>query len=180
MDPFIGEVRLLPYNFVPPGWIRCEGQLLSINQYGPLFSIINTMYGGNGKTTFALPDLRDHAVVGAGQGPGLSSWYPGTERGSDSVTLLPTEMPSHNHRLYGLDVAGEEGKPTASAFLGQDKRGGASGNIDIMTPSGTPLDGAMDPLAMTLNGNSQPHENRQPFLTLVHCIAYTGVYPPRP
>ncbi|MEX1033827.1 MAG: tail fiber protein [Cellvibrionaceae bacterium] len=178
MEPFIGEVRLLPYSFAPRNWALCNGQLLPISSNTALFSIIGTIYGGDGRTTFALPDLQGCAVPGVGQGPGLRNWAPGMRAGDDSVTLQESEMAAHSHGLGGLDVTGSTGTPSGNAYLGQDRRGG-QGNIDYLAPSDTTLDAALAPQALSASGSGQPHENRQPFLSLNFCIALSGVFPPR-
>lgn len=178
MEPFIGEVRLLPYHFAPRGWALCDGQLLPISQNTTLFSIIGTTYGGNGTTTFALPNLRGRVVPGAGQAPGLQNWDAGTIRGEDSVTLAPPEMPRHTHDMNGLDTTGDTDQPSAGAFPGQDRRGG-QGNILFLASPETQPDVTLTPEALTLSGESQPHENRQPVLSVNYCIALVGVFPPR-
>lgn len=177
-EPFLGEVRLLPYTFAPRGWALCNGQFLPIATNSALFSIIGTLYGGDGKTTFALPDLKGCVVAGAGAGPGLQPWEPGMREGTDTVTLLVNEMPAHNHTLSGLNVTGATGTPSAGAWLGQDRRGGA-GNVDFLAPSTTTVDTSMDSQALSVFGDSQPHENRQPFLALNYCIALEGIFPQR-
>lgn len=179
MEPFIGEVRLLPYNFAPRSWALCNGQLLPISSNTALFSIIGTMYGGNGTTNFALPNLQGCVVPGAGQGPGLQPWDPGMRVGTDAVTLLPNQMPQHIHTISGLDVTGDTDVPAADAYLGQDKRGGQT-NINFLAPSDTEPDATLAPQALSLSGGSQPHENRQPFLSLGFCIAIQGIFPQRP
>lgn len=179
MEPFLGEVRLLPFNFAPKDWLACNGQLLPISRNSALFSLLGTMYGGDGKTTFAVPNLNGCVVVGAGQGPGLQPWSPGDENGADSVALTMEETPAHNHTLGGLDVTGSAGAPKTSDYLGQDRRGG-SGNVDFLAPNTTTVDASMDPRALGLAGGSQPHENRQPFVALQYCIAIQGIFPQRP
>lgn len=178
MEPFIGEVRLLPFTFAPRGWALCNGQLLPISQNTALFSIIGVTYGGDGKTTFALPNLQGRVVPGTGQGPGLQDWTLGMEAGEDTVTLITPEMPSHSHGVNGLDVIGTADVPTADAYLGQDRRGG-QGNINYLLPTGTTPDVMLAPQALSANGGSQPHENRQPFLSLNFCIALQGIFPQR-
>jgi microcystin-dependent protein len=179
MEPFIGEVRLLPYSYAPKDWALCNGQLLPIRSNSALFSILGTMYGGNGTTTFGLPNLPGCVVVGAGQGSGLQNWTPGMQAGADTVTLSANEMPAHNHSLSGLNVVGTAGAPSSTAYLGQDRRGGA-GNVDFLAPSATTVDTSMDPQALTGSGGSQSHENRQPFLAVNYCIALYGIFPSRP
>lgn len=178
MEPFIGEVRLLPYSFAPRGWMLCNGQILPISSNTTLFSIIGTVYGGNGTTTFALPNLQGCVVPGTGTGPGLQPWSLGMEEGSQTVTLVTNEMPSHTHGISGLDVIGDTDVPSATSYLGLDRRGGQT-NINFLAPSDTPLDTFMAPEALTNSGGSQSHENRQPFLALNFCIAVTGIFPQR-
>lgn len=178
MEPFIGEVRLLPYTFAPQGWALCNGQLLAISANTALFSILGTVYGGNGKTDFALPNLGGRVVPGAGQGPGLQPWNIGMEIGSETVTLTVSEMPSHSHGISGLDAIGETDVPSAGGYLGQDKRGG-QGVINFLAPSQAAPNVRLAPQAFSSSGESQPHENRQPFLSLNFCIALQGLYPTR-
>jgi microcystin-dependent protein len=180
MEPFLGEVRLLPYNYAPKGWALCNGQILPISSNSALFSLLGTNYGGNGTTTFGLPNLPGCVVVGAGQGPGLQNWDIGQEEGSDTVTLTTPEMPAHNHSLSGLDVVGTAGAPSNTAWLGQDRRGG-TGNVDFLAPTATIVDTAMDPQVLTPStGGGEAHENRQPFLGVNYCIATQGIFPQRP
>lgn len=179
MEPFIGEVRLLPYTFAPQGWALCNGQLLPISSNAALYAIIGTLYGGNGKSTFALPNLQGRVVPGAGQGPALQQWNEGMAAGMDAVTLLTAEIPQHIHSINGLDVTGSESTPSEGDFLAQDKRGGQGGNIDYLVPGSTTPDKNLAPQALSLSGESQPHENRQPFLSVNFCIALQGLYPSR-
>ncbi len=183
-EPFLGEVRLLPFSFAPKGWALCNGQIMPISRNTALFSLLGTMYGGNGTTNFALPNLQGNqpgsVVVGAGNGPGLQPWTPGMQAGADAVVVTLSEIPAHNHSLSGLDVVGTTAAPSADAWLGQDRRGG-SGNIDFLVPSSTTVDTTMDPQALTPSaGGGQGHENRQPFLCLNYCIATEGIFPQRP
>jgi microcystin-dependent protein len=178
-EPFLGEVRIMPYNYAPKGWALCNGQILPISSNSALFSLLGTNYGGNGTTTFGLPNLPGCVVVGAGQGPGLQVWDIGQQGGSDTVTLTQPEMPAHNHSLNGLDVIGTSGAPSNTAWLGQDRRGG-SGNIDFLTPAATAVDASLDIQALTISGGGQAHENRQPFLGVNYCIALAGIFPQRP
>jgi len=178
MDPFIGEIRLLPFTFAPQGWALCNGQMLSIPHNTALFSILGTTYGGDGKSTFALPDLEGRAVPGAGQGQGLQHWDLGKAAGEDAVTLRQSEMPQHHHNLTGLDSLGAKAAPAGDTFLAQDGRGG-QGNIDYLAPSSEPLNTQLAPRALNPNGSGQAHENRQPFLSLNFCIALEGIYPSR-
>ncbi len=178
MEPFIGEVRLFPYTFAPQGWALCDGQLLRIAQNTALFSILGMTYGGDGKSTFALPDLRGSAVPGAGQGPGLQNWTPGMRAGEDAVMLTDAEMPAHNHGVIGLDAVASSSVPSGDDYLARDRRGG-QGAIRYLAPGKTPADVTLAPAALAISGSGQPHENRQPFLVLNFCIALTGIFPPR-
>jgi microcystin-dependent protein len=178
MDPFIGEIRLLPFSFAPHNWALCNGQTLAIQSNTALFSIIGTTYGGNGTTNFQLPNLQGQVVAGVGQGPGLRDWAWGEQDGADSVTLLSTEMPAHNHTLTGLNNPGTLPSPTASTYLAKDARGGSGVVTYMQTAPGT-LDTAMAPQTLGLNGGGEAHENRQPVIALNYCIALTGVFPAR-
>lgn len=179
MDQFIGEIRVFPYNFAPQGWALCNGQLMAISSNTALFSIIGTVYGGDGKTTFALPNLMGRVVPGVGRGPGLSQWNLGQVEGENQVTLLETEMPAHSHSLTALNTNGATGTPDENSFLAKDVRGGG-GTVNYMNNSqGLAPDIIMSSMAATPSGGSQAHENRQPYLALNFCIAVDGIFPPR-
>jgi microcystin-dependent protein len=177
MEPFIGEIRLLPFSFAPKNWALCNGQLIPIQQNTALFSIIGTTYGGNGTTNFQLPNLQGQVVAGVGQGPGLSLWSWGEQQGEDSVTLLTTEMPAHNHLITAMNNAGTAPTPAADAYLAKDIRGG-SGVINYMLAPGT-TNTTMAAQTIGVSGGGTAHENRQPFLALNYCIALAGVFPAR-
>jgi microcystin-dependent protein len=172
-DPFVAEVRIFPFNFAPKGWAWCNGQLMPISQNTALFSLLGTFYGGDGKSTFALPNFEGSAVVHVGQGPGLSQYFQGQVGGSDTVTLLQSEMPSHNHfvQAYTGDPADSRiPKPTESL--------GAPAPGLLYNPSTSNL-ATMNPQAFTPTGGSLPHNNMMPYLTLYFNIALQGVFPPR-
>jgi len=168
MEPFLGQLMLVPYNFAPQGWAFCNGQIMSIGQNSALFSLLGTTYGGNGQTTFALPDLRGRVAISAGQGPGLQNYSLGEVAGSESVTLISTQMPAHTH-LVGASTGSAQATPD-NAFPGSD----TSTQIYDLAASTT-----MNPQMIQPAGGSQPHENRQPYLVLNYIIALQGVYPPR-
>jgi microcystin-dependent protein len=168
-EPFLGEIRLFPYNFAPRGWAFCQGQILSIAQNTALFSLLGTTYGGNGQTTFALPDLRGRVPVSSGQGPGLSFYTLGEEAGVESVTLSQQQMPQHNHQVQVNNAGSATGRPSG-AYPGQ-----TSGNAYAPSTDGT----TFAPQAISNSGGSQPHENRQPYLALNYCIALEGIFPSR-
>ena len=168
MEPFLGQLMLVPYNFAPQGWAFCNGQIMSIAQNSALFSLLGTTYGGNGQTTFALPDLRGRVAISSGQGPGLQNYSLGEVAGSESVTLISTQMPAHTH-LVGASTGSAQATPD-NAFPGSD----TSTQIYDLAASTT-----MNPQMIQPAGGSQPHENRQPYLVLNYIIALQGVYPSR-
>jgi microcystin-dependent protein len=172
-DPFVAEIRIFPFNFAPKGWAWCDGQLLPISQNTALFSLLGTTYGGNGKSNFALPDLQGRAPMNPGQGPGLSLHDLGETGGSETVTLLESEIPSHNHTMMaGSDPANAQ-IPGPTLILSRS----AGGNAYSVTTSGLQ---SMAPEALAPAGGDQPHNNMQPYLTCYFCIALQGVFPPRP
>ncbi len=171
-DPFVAEIRIFPFNFAPKGWAWCDGQLLPLSQNTALFSLLGTTYGGDGRSNFALPDLQGCAPMHPGQGPGLSLYDLGQPSGTETVSLLESEIPAHNHTMrIGTDPA-ELGAPGTSRVLGRSAGG------FIYNPSATGLvplsDQALAPI-----GADQPHNNMQPYLTFYFCIALQGVFPPR-
>ena len=170
-EPFLGMIQIFPYNFAPRGWAFCSGQILPIAQNTALFSLIGTTYGGNGQTTFALPDLRGRVPISSGQGPGLSPYSLGQVGGVEAVTLLATQIAAHIHPFVPLANSGDatSGKP-AGKFMAQ-----SANAIYAATQDGTQMGSQTTGSA----GGSQPHENRQPFLTLNFCIALEGIFPSR-
>lgn len=172
-DPFVAEVRIVPFNFPPKGWAFCNGQLLPISQNTALFSLLGTMYGGDGKSTFALPDVQGSAVMHPGQGPGLSLHDQGETGGSETVTLLSTEMPVHNHNLMASGTNASTANPSGQTALARSF-GGLAYKVD--PPGAT---SAMAIQAIGLTGGGLPHNNMMPYLTLSFIIALQGVFPPR-
>jgi microcystin-dependent protein len=168
-DPFVAEIRIFPFNFAPRGWAWCNGQVMPISQNTALFSLLGTTYGGNGQTTFALPDLQGSAPMHPGQGPGLSNYLLGESGGSDTVTLLQSEIPAHAHNANVTTEDGDRNDPT----LRYAGRGTA-----LYAPMPQPLT-AMSPEAIAPSGGDQPHNNMQPYLTLFFAIALQGIFPPR-
>jgi microcystin-dependent protein len=174
MDPFVAEIRIFPFNFAPKGWAFCNGQLLSISQNTALFSLLGTFYGGNGVTTFALPDLQGAVPMSAGQGPGLSDRFLGEASGSDFVTLLTSEMPGHNHTVQAdFDNNNATSITPAAAVLVN------AGTTFTFSVNASPQLQTMNPSMVSIAGGSLPHNNLMPYLTLNYCIALQGVYPPR-
>ena len=189
-EPFIGQIMLVPYNFPPRGWAFCNGQILSIVQNTALFSLLGTTYGGNGQTTFALPDLRGRVPVSSGQGPGLSSYDLGEVGGVENTTLLTTQMPIHTHvatvgtlaaTLNGTAASANTRSP-ANAALAAEASGvtatynNAAGPNVQMASNSVAVAGAP---AIQTAGGSQPFSVLQPYLTMNYCIALEGIFPSR-
>jgi microcystin-dependent protein len=171
MDPFIGEIQLFAGTFAPKGWALCNGQLLPIAQNTALYSILGVQYGGDGKTTFALPNLQARAPLGQGQGPGLSGKVLGQMGGASTVTLSVNEMPNHSHLPNTQSVEGVADPTNAIWGKTTGARGGSA--------YGPKVDLPMNPAAIQSTGNSQPHTNMQPYVGINYIIALTGVFPPR-
>ena len=170
-DPFVAEIRIFPFNFAPTGWAFCNGQIMPISQNTALFSLLGTTYGGDGKSNFALPNLQGSAPMHPGQGPGLSLHNLGETSGSETVTLLESQVPSHSHALLAdlLDISDTNVvSPTASFALS------SGGTLYQAASNATLSDQALAPA-----GGDQPHNNMMPYLTLNFCIALQGVFPPR-
>jgi microcystin-dependent protein len=174
-DPFVAEIRIFPFNFPPKGWAFCDGQILPISQNTALFSLLGTTYGGNGQSTFALPDLQGSAPMHPGQGPGLSLHDLGETGGSENVTLLTSEMPLHPHTVgRASDQPADSVTPVATVWaLG----GSVRAVVNLYNPG--PPTAAMKSDVIQPTGGSLPHNNMQPYLTLNFCIALQGVFPPR-
>lgn len=168
-ESFIGEIAVVAFNFAPRGWAICAGQVLPISQNVALFSLLGTTYGGNGQTTFALPDLSGRTPVGAGNGPGLTPVVPGEAFGQEQVTLLTPEVPAHRHQLTAgstADAAAPGGAGFAATTTASYRSGTGGGSFRLAS--------------LPVAGGNQPHENRQPYLALTFVIALQGVYPQRP
>ncbi|HEX8566428.1 MAG TPA: tail fiber protein [Pyrinomonadaceae bacterium] len=173
-DPFVAEIRIFPFTFAPKGWAFCDGQLIPISQNTALFALLGTTYGGDGKSTFALPDLQGSVPMHPGQGSGLSLHDLGETGGSQTVTLLVSEMPIHTHSMNGRPTGNVPplSTPVANAA--------ARTNSRPYSPAGAQPTGQMNQTATLPSGGSLPHNNMMPSLTLNFCIAMQGVFPPRP
>lgn len=169
-DPFVAEIRIFPFNFAPRGWAWCDGQLLPLSQNTALFSLLGTTYGGDGKSTFALPDLQGSAPMHPGQGPGLSLHDLGETGGSETVTLLESEIPSHSHSLSASAADGI----SQTAQNNQLATG-----INISQYAAAAALTSLSPNSLAPAGGDLPHNNLMPYLTFYFCIALQGVFPPR-
>ena len=175
MNPFVAEIRIFPFNFPPKGWAFCNGQLMPLSQNTALFAILGTFYGGDGKSTFALPNLQGNVPMHPGQGPGLSLHDLGETGGSQFVTLLESEMPAHAHMVGRAKAdAGDSITPAASVWA----QSGAGRGAAALYKEGPPT-GKVNENSLGVTGGSLPHNNMQPYLTLNFCIALQGVFPPR-
>lgn len=169
-DPFVAEIRIFPFNFAPKGWAFCDGQILPLSQNTALFSLLGTTYGGDGKSNFALPDMQGNVPMHPGQGPGLSLHDLGETGGSQTVTLLESEIPSHTHAMRVDNIS-----PADSQF----PENGVPGVTAQAIYKDNPAMNSSSGVALTPAGGDQPHNNLMPYLTLNFCIALQGVYPPR-
>lgn len=169
MTPFLGQLMLFPFNFPPRGWALCQGQLLPINQYQALFSLLGTTYGGDGRTTFGLPDLRGRTPVSFGNGINL-----GAKAGEEMHTLNTNEVPLHNHAINGTTAAANAPGP-AGNLLAQPSGTGTA----IYRQNPTAIDSPLNAATIVSYGGGQPHENRSPYLVLNWCIALQGIFPSR-
>lgn len=171
MQPFVGQVIAVGFNFAPVGWVLCNGQLLPIAEYEVLYTLIGTTYGGNGQTTFAVPDLRGRSPLGQGTGPGLPPAVIGQAGGSENVTLTTAQVAAHSHTLLASSSSGTTSTPSSSTVLAAQSNpavtmyGTVAGNVTLSPPS------------VGMTGGSQPHENRQPFNTVNYIIATEGIFP---
>jgi len=170
-DPFVAEIRIFPFNFAPKGWAWCDGQLLPLSQNTALFSLLGTTYGGDGKSTFALPDLQGRAPMHPGQGPGLSLHDLGETGGSETVTLLESEIPAHSHSVSASVSDGTSQTPA-------DEKLATGVGIGQYAPAANFV--PLSPTALTPAGGDQPHNNLMPYLTFYFSIALQGVFPARP
>lgn len=173
MTAVLGEIRAVPFNFAPVGWATCDGQLMSISQNTALFSLLGTTYGGDGKSTFALPDLRGATPIHAGQGPGLSSYALGEAGGAETVTLNAYELPPHRHAVHATNSFGTSNSPVGAHFA----------EAHVGTTAETTYRNATDNLMSKTSfggaGGNQAHNNMAPYLTLTFIIALQGVFPSR-
>ena len=192
-SPYLGQLMTVPYNFAPRNWATCSGQITSIAQNTALFSLFGTTYGGNGQTTFALPDLRGRVAQGWGQGPGLSNYVLGQVGGTETTTLTINNNPAHNHTiaptsLNAVNIKATEQSPQAGAYLGRGVDTAPDPDMipEIYVPASAvttqpliPLGGVNTAATTGLNGSNSPFSTMQPTLTLMQIVAVAGIYPSR-
>ena len=174
-DNFVGEIRIVGFNFAPVGWATCDGQLMPISQNTALFSLLGTFYGGDGKSTFALPNLQGSAPMAMGNGPGLTPRSIGETGGSQTVTLLTQEMPAHTHTPPGSTAGGDVNSPINASWA--HPHSGKTG-VDAYTANAA-NNVLMNPAALASTGGNQPHNNMPPYQVLMFIIALQGIFPPR-
>lgn len=174
VDPYVGEIEIYAFNFAPYRWATCSGQTVPIQQNTPLFALLGTSYGGNGTTTFQLPNFVNRAGCNQGQGSGLTQRVLGETFGENAVTLTMQEMAQHNHTVTAYTqrgTANKVGAPSTGYLLGTP-----SGSTAIM-PNNPAPNANMQPLTIGVNGGNMPHQNCQPFLAMNYCIALQGIFP---
>jgi microcystin-dependent protein len=172
-DPFIGEIRMFACSFAPKGWARCEGQLLPLSQNTALFSVLGVMYGGDGRSTFGLPDLRGAVPIASGESTTGTTYYVGETGGANTVGLSEATLPAHTHDLRAASVEATTPTPGTATSLAE-----AVEKV-YKEPDGAVTQEPMAPYMLAPAGNSYPHDNMMPYLALTFCIALQGVYPPR-
>ncbi len=173
--PFVGQLMLVGFNFAPRGWAFCNGQLLAVSQNDALFSLLGTIYGGDGRTTFALPDLRGRTAIQSGSGPGLSPRNIGSRGGRESIGLTASQMPQHTHLMNVRKEDGNIRNPKNDILAASKTAGG----VNVNTYSNKRADGRLQADAISLTGGNQTHTNLDPYLTVSWIISLVGVYPSR-
>jgi microcystin-dependent protein len=177
-DPFVGQIISVGFNWAPDGWFLCNGQTVPISQYEALYALLGTMYGGDGQSSFGLPNLNGRVPLGMGQGPGLSNYVQGQALGVEQVTLTAQNTPPHTHTIAFSTSAGTQTSPKGSGALAVGGSAVAAlKGFYAKPPAGPTI--PLRPQSITFNNTGgQPHENRQQFLTLNYIIAYNGIFPP--
>lgn len=169
-EPFIGQIMAVGFNFAPRGWAMCDGQLLPISQNDALYALIGTTYGGDGVTTFALPDLRSRIAIHQGQGPGLTNRPIGQASGTETVTLTSNQMPSHTHPVSATAVNADKPTPANNIWATEPTTG-------TFFYGAGPTDSTMSPQTISTAGGNQPHDNLMPYLTMTYVISLFGIFP---
>jgi len=179
MEPFLGQITLYACNFAPYGWLQCQGQILPIQQYAALFSLLGTNFGGNGTSNFSLPNLQSTVPIGQGQGAGLSDYVMGETGGSENVSLTLSTMPAHSHPMLAYTATATATNPAGALTAKGPSSGGHGGGDATTLYSTTAPNVALAPGSVGPAGGNIPHSNLQPLLALNWCIATTGVFPTR-
>jgi microcystin-dependent protein len=177
MDPYLGEIRMFGGNFAPVGWALCNGQLLALSQYQALYAILGITYGGDGRTTFGLPNLQSRVPIHWGTGPQLSTYNIGQTGGQENVTLLQTQMPAHTHLMTASNSPATQASP-GGYILAQSTDAGVGGSPSNFIEASS-ANATLAPTALGSAGSSQPHSNLQPFLAVTFIIALEGLFPTR-
>lgn len=178
--PYVGEIRIFSFPRIPTGWFACDGSLKSISQYQTLFTLLGTTYGGDGVSTFGVPDLRGRAPIHNGNGMGLTPRVAGQLYGTESVTLLPAQMPQHNHS-FTVNQANATSATPGSNMMPASVANNTPADVWYYPPAPSPMPtaGTLASAAVTNQGQSQPHDNCMPSLTMSFCIAWAGIFPSR-
>jgi microcystin-dependent protein len=176
-QPFLGQIQPFGFGFAPRNWALCNGQILSISQNTALFSLLGTMYGGNGQTTFALPNLQSRVPMHKGTPPGGPTYFQGEEAGEETITLNISEMPAHNHTFNGTTAGANSIPPVDGAVLALIHHSGGTTPDFYYAPDTTPQ--PINNASLSMYGNNQAHTNIQPYLTVSWCIAMAGIFPAR-
>jgi microcystin-dependent protein len=176
-QPFVGQVIMFGGNFAPAGWMTCSGQLVPISEYETLFNLIGTTYGGDGQTTFGIPDLQGRVPIHNGQGSGLGSYVIGQKAGSETVTVTTPQLPSHNHLIGIPSAPANQSVPSSSTILATESSNApGTGNAYTYAAAGGPQT-AMVASSIGSGGGSQPHNNIQPVMAVTYCISLFGIFP---
>jgi len=176
-QPYVGQILMFAGTFAPAGWMQCQGQLVPISENETLFNLIGTTYGGDGQSTFGLPDLQGRVPVHMGTGGGLSTYIIGQEAGVESVTLTTQQIPQHNHLALSQTAAGADTTPTTTSILATEGVSNGTNNPYTYAPFDAATQVTLPANAIAQAGGSQPHENIQPICAITYCISLFGVYP---
>ncbi len=180
MEGYVGEIRALPYNFRPQGWTECMGQYLPIEQYQVLFAVIGLRFGGNGRTTFALPDLSSRVAVSAGQRPGAGNYIAGDEGGTSTVSLYSSNLPKHRHEVIGANIKGAFAKMVSTPVADTCYMSNAmSKTYGYMYAYANESNCVMSPDSISVEGKSLPHNNMMPYMAFRYCICWNGYFAQR-
>lgn len=175
-EPYIGDIIPVGYNFCPRGWVEANGQLLAISQYSAMFSLMGTTFGGNGTTNFAVPNLQGRAAIGQGAGPGLTNYAQGSSQGTDTKTITIAQMPAHNHTVNANNLDGDKPGPGGKLLAAAPPGGAGSETIYSDQPANRQMSAAM----IDYTGVGSPITTKDPYLTMIYCIATQGIFPSRP